>query len=202
MNEGKANQLFTNSAFLPTAFGEFEIKAIAQNKEDWMPHLVLIHTKIDITKPVTIRIHSECITGDLFHSSRCDCGDQLTKAMELVGQEQGMLIYLRQEGRGIGILNKLKAYNLQDEGFDTIKANTQLHLPIDARTYEIAIETLNVLGVKQIKLITNNPEKLKAFDDSGIEITQRISLNIPANPINNKYLKTKKDKMGHFFGEL
>lgn len=190
--------IFTEQAKLPSKYGDFDLIALADSTEDQMPHLVLKHEQIDLSKPVTMRIHSECITGDLFGSLRCDCGEQLDQSMKIIAEEKGLLIYLRQEGRGIGILNKLKAYNLQDEGMDTIKANTHLGLEADGRAYDIAINILNALQVKEVKLLTNNPEKIKAFDESQIKVIERIPISIPANDTNSKYLKTKKDQMGHF----
>lgn len=190
-------KLHTEKAILPTKHGDFELIAFAKNEKDWMPHLALKHQKLNNSEPVIVRIHSECITGDLFHSERCDCGPQLDASLEVIAEQRGLLIYLRQEGRGIGILNKLKAYNLQDDGMDTVKANTHLGLDADAREYHVAIEILNSLGISQIKLLTNNPEKMKAFDGSDIEIVERIPLRTPIHKNNQKYMDTKRDEMGH-----
>ncbi|MCL4154461.1 UNVERIFIED_CONTAM: hypothetical protein GTU68_057808 [Idotea baltica] len=148
-----------------------------------------------------VRIHSECITGDLFGSTRCDCGEQLQESMKIMSTRGGMILYLRQEGRGIGIIDKLKAYNLQDEGADTIDANTMLGHEADARTYEIAIQILSDLGIDQIDLITNNPEKIDAFQNSSITVRNRIPMVITPRKENEKYLKTKETLMGHLFGD-
>jgi len=146
---------------------------------------------------VNVRIHSECITGDLFGSTRCDCGEQLKASLDYIHEYGGMLIYLRQEGRGIGLVNKLKAYNLQDEGFDTVVANHQLGFATDLRNYDAALAILNQFGIKRIQLMTNNPEKLHAFETSGVSVESRIPLVIPAVSENERYLQTKKDSLGH-----
>lgn len=197
MHMESTNYLHTEKAKLPTKYGDFELIAFAQNEEDWMPHLALKHEKMNPDETVLVRIHSECITGDLFHSQRCDCGEQLDLSLLQITEKRGLLIYLRQEGRGIGILNKLKAYNLQDDGFDTIKANTHLGLDIDAREYHVAVEILHSLGIKKINLLTNNPEKLKALEDSDIEIMARVPLHAPIHENNKKYIETKRNDMGH-----
>ena len=183
------------SSRLPSKYGQFVMDAFDSGVEE-MPHLALRNDgfKADV---VNVRIHSECITGDLFGSARCDCGDQLTTSLAYIEQHGGMLIYLRQEGRGIGLVNKLKAYNLQDEGFDTVVANHQLGFATDLRTYEAAIAILKHFGIERIHLMTNNPEKLEAFETSGISIESRIPLVIPSVAENERYLKTKKDDLGH-----
>lgn len=173
--------------------------AFAHYPDDWMPHLALVHELCDLDKPVLTRIHSECITGDLFGSQRCDCGEQLERALEMIAEEHGILLYLRQEGRGIGIINKLKAYNLQDMGFNTIDANLHLGLEVDARHYDIAIEMLRSLGVSRINLLTNNPDKIEAFDDSPVKLVNRIPLVIMPKAENEAYLRTKQRDMGHLF---
>jgi 3,4-dihydroxy 2-butanone 4-phosphate synthase/GTP cyclohydrolase II len=171
--------------------------AFSADEADWMPHLALVHEKTDKTKPVALRIHSECITGDLFGSKRCDCGEQLLKALEVVGEHGGVILYLRQEGRGIGIINKLKAYNLQDLGMNTIDANLHLGLEVDARDYAIAVEILQLLDIREIRLLTNNPDKIVAFDHSAILVTERVPLIIEPHEENLDYLKTKQQAMGH-----
>lgn len=186
-------------AMIPTPWGNFNMIAFAVNEEEWMPHLAMVHENCDISKPVLTRIHSECITGDLFGSKRCDCGEQLEKALELTAQEGGVVLYLRQEGRGIGIINKLKAYNLQDQGFNTVDANIHLGLEVDARQYDIAIEMLQSLGITQINLLTNNPTKIEAFENGPIELVERKELFITPNENNMGYLKTKQFEMGHLF---
>lgn len=184
-------------AFIPTDWGEFRMMAFKSEVSDYDPEIVMVHPDLDTDKVVTMRIHSECITGDLFHSQRCDCGQQLDTAMRTVAREKGLLIYLRQEGRGIGIINKLKAYNKQDEGLDTIEANEALGLEVDGRTYEKVIEILQFLGVKRINLLTNNPIKIAAFDNGPIELVSRLPLEIKPTDTNAGYLKTKKESMGH-----
>lgn len=187
-----------SEAVIPMLYGDFNMIAYAEHEEEEMPHLALVSVPIDITKPVLVRIHSECITGDLFGSKRCDCGEQLEKSLQLAAENGGVVIYLRQEGRGIGIINKLKAYQLQDKGLNTIDANTHLGLEIDARQYDIAISILNDLGIHTIDLLTNNPKKVEAIEHSDITIRQRVPLDIPAKKENYQYLKTKKEAMGHF----
>lgn len=184
-------------ANIPTRWGDFTMIAYKSGLSDYIPDLALVHPDIDVRDTVDVRIHSECLTGDLFHSERCDCGDQLHAAMEHVSKNKGIVIYLRQEGRGIGIINKLKAYNKQDEGMDTVEANIALGLEIDYRHYRQAISILEEIGITQINLLTNNPEKIEAFDNSSVTVNQRIPLEIKANHNNHKYLKTKKDSLGH-----
>ncbi len=186
-------------AMIPTPWGNFRMIAFADNPENWMPHLALVHENFDPRKPTLVRIHSECITGDLFHSKRCDCGEQLYKALEMTALAGGIVIYLRQEGRGIGLINKLKAYNLQDLGLNTIDANVHLGLEIDARDYQIAIDMLLAIGVKQIQLLTNNPDKIEAFENSPIQVVSRIALVVEPQKENYNYLKTKKEELGHLF---
>jgi 3,4-dihydroxy 2-butanone 4-phosphate synthase/GTP cyclohydrolase II len=162
-----------------------------------MPHLALVHENIDFNQPVLIRIHSECITGDLFSSKRCDCGEQLLSAMDKISDENGILIYLRQEGRGIGIINKLKAYQLQDLGLDTVEANLHLGLSIDARDFTIALALLSDIGVKKVRLLTNNPDKTEIFNESSIDLVERVPLVIVPQEENRDYLRVKKERMGH-----
>lgn len=186
-------------ALIPTPWGNFNLIAFAAGQDDWMPHLALVHEHFDPSKPVLTRIHSECITGDLFGSKRCDCGEQLHKALEMTAAEGGLVLYLRQEGRGIGIINKLKAYNLQDLGFNTVDANLHLGLEVDARQYDTAIEMMEALGIKQIRLLTNNPDKIEAIDHSEIEIVNREPLVVQPRRENINYLLTKQENMGHLF---
>ena len=186
-------------ALIPTPWGKFNMIAFAEKEDEWMPHLALIHENCDPQGTVLTRIHSECITGDLFGSKRCDCGEQLDRAMELTARAGGVVLYLRQEGRGIGIINKLKAYNLQDLGLNTVDANIHLGLEVDARQYDIAIEMLGLLNISKIHLLTNNPEKIEAFEHSSIEVVSRHPLEIEPKKENIDYLKTKRDEMGHLF---
>ncbi len=182
---------------IPTKHGSFMTIAYSSIENDPMPHIVLLNPDTDLTKPVNIRVHSECMTGDVFGSYRCECGEQLDKAMEYVAEHGGLVIYLRQEGRGIGIINKLHAYVKQDEGYDTAEANKVLGFGYDDRTYEDAVAILRDLGVKAIQLITNNPSKIEALEESGIRVDGRIALNIKPRIENLGYLKTKKEKFGH-----
>ena len=182
---------------LPTDFGNFKLLAFSEKEEDWMPHLALIAEGTELDTVTNIRIHSECITGEIFHSRKCECGQQLDAAMKYISENGGIILYLRQEGRNIGIINKIKAYQLQELGLDTVEANLQLGLPADDRDFNVAIEILNILGVKKINLLTNNPEKLSFVENSNIQLVKRIPLNIKANHINKSYLEVKKSYFGH-----
>lgn len=186
-----------SEAMMPMPYGNFKMIAYASRKREKMPHFAIVSEHLDTSKPVLVRIHSECITGDLFGSKRCDCGEQLDKALKLSAEEGGVVVYLRQEGRGIGIINKLKAYQLQDTGLNTIDANTHLGLEIDAREYDVAVKILKDLGISAIELLTNNPKKIEAIANSSIEIKKRVPIDIPAKKENYGYLKTKKEEMGH-----
>ena len=145
-----------------------------------------------------VRVHSECITGDVFGSSKCDCGAQLDQSIALIGEQGGVIIYLRQEGRGIGLSNKLKAYALQEQGFDTVEANVKLGLPVDSRDYDVAYQILNFLGIGVLRLLTNNPNKVSALEQSGIVVSERIPLLVEPNPNNRDYLSVKQTKLGHY----
>lgn len=184
-------------ALIPTDWGEFLMKAYSSSEGDPMPHIVLINQPLDITQVVNVRIHSECITGDLFKSHRCECGEQLDYSMRYIAKHGGVLVYLRQEGRGIGIINKLHAYVKQDQGLDTAQANEALGLGIDERTYEDAITILNDLKITKLNLITNNPDKLKLFKSTNIELLERIPVVVIPKAENQHYLQTKKKKFGH-----
>jgi len=179
----------SNEAKLPTKFGEFKIKSFKDDKE----HLVIY--KEPFGEAPIVRIHSECLTGDALGSLKCDCGEQLQYALNLIEKEGGMVIYLRQEGRGIGLFNKVNAYNLQDNGLDTVEANHQLGFEADMRDFSIVSEILKHFNISKIKLLTNNPKKINSIKD--IEIIQRIPIQVGKNKYNEKYLKTKKEKMGH-----
>lgn len=185
------------AADIPTEHGDFKMITYGSDHSDYSPHIAMVTQDLDVEHPVLVRIHSECITGDLFGSKRCDCGKQLDESLNRISNEGGVLIYLRQEGRGIGIVNKLKAYNLQDEGMDTAEANVALGYPIDQRSFEAAIEILKDLKIKSIKLLTNNPEKVSAVDTTEIEVITREKIVIPPCSENIKYLRTKQDDMGH-----
>lgn len=183
---------------MPTKWGNFRLLAYADAAEDAMPHLAMVHEDFNPDMPVLMRIHSECLTGDVFGSRRCDCGQQLSKSLELTAAAGGVVIYLRQEGRGIGLINKLKAYRLQDNGLNTADANTHLGFEVDARSYEAAIAIMLDLGITQIQLLTNNPLKVKALEGSPVRVVHRVPLIIEPHEDNEYYLQTKKDVMGHW----
>ncbi|KUJ53856.1 GTP cyclohydrolase II [Chryseobacterium aquaticum] len=188
-------------ANVPTEYGNFRMIAFSEESTNWMPHMAIIAENTDFSNPVNVRFHSECITGEVFHSQKCECGQQLDSAMKYMQENGGIIVYLRQEGRNIGIINKLKAYSLQEKGFDTVAANLELGLPADDRNFDIAIEILNILDVKSINLLTNNPEKVKFVEQSNITLNSRIPLQIPANDSSRGYLQTKKDYFGHLLDE-
>ncbi|ODM55136.1 GTP cyclohydrolase II [Elizabethkingia meningoseptica] len=187
---------------IPTDFGVFTVYAFSEHENDWNPHLVLVSENSDFTKAMNVRFHSECITGEIFHSKKCECGQQLNAAMKYMAENGGMIVYLRQEGRNIGIINKLKAYVLQEKGFDTVEANLMLGLPADGRNFNIAVEILKILNVKEINLLTNNPDKLKSLENSGIHLKSRIPLEIESNEVNQSYLVKKKDYFGHLLQKV
>jgi len=171
--------------------------AYSDSPDEQMPHLALVHENFNPSEPTLVRIHSECMTGDLFGSNRCDCGEQLGKSLKMAADQGGVVIYLRQEGRGIGLINKLKAYNLQDNGLNTVEANTHLGLEVDARQYGIAVAIMEDLEISKIRLLTNNPLKIEAIEQSPIEVIDRIPLIIKPNRDNKYYLQIKQDMMGH-----
>lgn len=182
---------------LPTKHGTFRLhlfRNVVDNKE----HIALVKGEINPDKPIIVRVHSECLTGDLLGSLRCDCQDQLHKSMRIIEHEgNGIIVYMRQEGRGIGLANKLKAYKLQDDGRDTVEANEALGFKADLRDYGIGAQILRELGVRKMILLTNNPKKVIGLKGYGLEIVKRIQIEIPANSVNERYLKTKRDKLGH-----
>jgi 3,4-dihydroxy 2-butanone 4-phosphate synthase/GTP cyclohydrolase II len=182
---------------LPTEFGDFKLVAFTQLTNN-LPHLALVKGDISTSEPVLVRVHSSCVTGDIFGSYKCDCGPQLHRSMQMVEQEgRGVVLYMNQEGRGIGLINKLKAYHLQELGRDTVEANIELGFKGDERDYGVGAQILRQLGVTKMILISNNPVKRIGLESYGLEITENIPLIIEPNPYNTFYLATKRDKMGH-----
>ena len=191
---------------LATDSGQF-LMHLFRSKVDGKEHVALTlgmpppdvdNLRAAVDEPVHVRVHSECLTGDVFHSQRCDCGGQLHKAMQMIQAEgRGVLVYLRQEGRGIGLANKLRAYHLQDKGLDTVEANEALGLPVDLREYGIGAQILHFLGVRQMRLLTNNPKKIHGLSGYGLELVDQVPLEVPSNPNNVRYLATKREKLGH-----
>jgi 3,4-dihydroxy 2-butanone 4-phosphate synthase/GTP cyclohydrolase II len=191
---------------LATDSGQF-LMHLFRSKVDGKEHVALTlgmpapdvnHLRAAVAEPVHVRVHSECLTGDVFHSQRCDCGGQLHKAMQMIqAAGRGVLVYLRQEGRGIGLANKLRAYHLQDKGLDTVEANEALGLPVDLREYGIGAQILHFLGVRQMRLLTNNPKKIHGLSGYGLELVDQVPLEVPTNPNNARYLATKREKLGH-----
>jgi 3,4-dihydroxy 2-butanone 4-phosphate synthase/GTP cyclohydrolase II len=194
------NESFVHMAaetILPTPLGEFRAIAFVNDIDDY-EHLALVKGKIEPEKEVMVRVHSECLTGDVFGSYRCDCGEQLKRAMKMVQEEGlGVILYLQQEGRGIGLANKLKAYALQDKGFDTVEANEELGFDPDLRDYGVGAQILVALGVRKMRLITNNPKKIVGLEGYGLEVAGRVPIEIKPRPENRKYLLTKCQKLGH-----
>lgn len=182
---------------LSTVFGSFQLY-LYRNKMDGKEHLALVKGELDTSNPILVRVHSECLTGDIFGSLRCDCGDQLHRSLEMIENNgSGILLYMRQEGRDIGLINKLKAYKLQEKGLDTVEANEALGFHPDPRDYGIGAQILVDLGVRKMKLITNNPKKRVGLESYGLEISELVPIEISPNSKNEKYLKTKRDKLGH-----
>lgn len=187
-------------ARLPTEYGEFQVRAYSTEIDDKI-HIALIKGNISKEKSALVRVHSECLTGDIFMSSRCDCGPQLHSALEKIENEgSGVLLYMRQEGRGIGLINKLKAYGIQDTGLDTVEANERLGFAPDLRDYGIGAQILKDIGVEKMRIMTNNPRKIVGLEGYGLSITERIPLEIQSVMENEKYLRTKKNKLGHLLG--
>jgi 3,4-dihydroxy 2-butanone 4-phosphate synthase/GTP cyclohydrolase II len=189
---------FSEVAKLPTSHGDFHVRVVKDN--GGTEHVIIYKGEVENAINIDVRVHSECLTGEVFESRRCDCDQQLDWALDHIESiGTGMVIYLRQEGRGIGLFNKIRAYALQDTGLDTVEANIELGFPSDMRTYEFAGEILNTLGIRSINLITNNPRKLDALRKHGIEIKRRIPILIEPNEHNRHYLNVKGDKMNHLF---
>lgn len=186
-----------SKAKIPTEWGNFEMIAYGSNMDDPMPHLALIHEKTTSRSDILVRIHSECMTGDLFQSTRCECGGQLRKSLDLIERDGGILIYLRQEGRGIGLIEKFRAYQLQDQGLDTVEANIELGHAPDERSFDLGVQILTDLGIESIRLLTNNPDKIKAIEESSITLLERVPIIIAPNEDNQNYMRTKKKVLGH-----
>lgn len=193
---------FVAKSKLPTAYGDFDIH-VFQDPKTGEEHVALSKGGADLSgQPVLVRIHSECLTGDAFGSLKCDCGPQLHATMKMIHDAgQGVILYLRQEGRGIGLTNKIRAYALQDQGHDTVDANLLLNLPADARRYDMCLIMLGHLKVDEVKLITNNPLKIKALQDLGINVVDRVRLTVGLNIFNQDYLNTKQKRMSHMYEE-
>lgn len=186
---------------LPTAYGDFHAIGYRETLHD-KQHLALIYGEVDGRSDVLVRVHSECLTGDVFHSLRCDCGEQLEQAMRRVAEAgRGAIVYMDQEGRGIGLHNKIRAYNLQDAGLDTVEANVALGLPVDSREYGVGMQILLDLGIRRLRLMTNNPTKRSGLEGFGLEVVERVPLEVTPNPHNLRYLKTKREKMGHLLAD-
>lgn len=184
------------SALLPTKYGNFQIQVIEE--KPGKEHVILTKGEVANREGVPVRIHSECLTGEVLHSLRCDCEEQLKAAQRYIDEKGcGVLVYLRQEGRGIGLFNKVQAYALQDQGLDTVEANEQLGLPADSRTYHFAAAVLKMLGVRSVRLLTNNPVKIESLEREGITILECVPLRVPPNPHNSGYLRTKRKKFNH-----
>jgi 3,4-dihydroxy 2-butanone 4-phosphate synthase/GTP cyclohydrolase II len=182
---------------MPTHHGDFMLRAYRQTNTDEV-HIALFKGQWEENEPIPVRVHSSCVTGDIFHSMRCDCGDQLEAAMQMVEKVgKGVVLYMNQKGRGIGLINKLHAYKLQEQGLDTVEANLELGFKMDNRDYGVGAQILRDLGVRKMKLITNNPKKRVGLIGYGLEIVDTIPIEIEPNKYNEKYLTTKRDKMGH-----
>lgn len=187
---------------LPTRYGQFRMVAYTTTVDDTV-NVALVKGRVDGPEPVLVRVHSECMTGDVFHSLRCDCGEQMEAALDAIeGRGAGVFLYMRQEGRGIGLVNKLKAYGLQDEGIDTVEANARLGFADDLREYGIGAQILHDLGVRQMELITNNPRKIVGLGSYGLEVVRRVPLEVEPNDQNLRYLRTKKRKLGHLLEQV
>ena len=182
---------------MPTSYGEFTAVAFRE-KLNGKTHVALVKGAVDGAENVLVRVHSECLTGDVFHSLRCDCGEQLEQALaQIEGEGTGVLLYMAQEGRGIGLINKLRAYELQEQGMDTVEANLELGFPADARDYGIGNQILSDLGLTTLRILTNNPKKLIGIDGFGLTVVEQVPIEVPPNAENSRYLAVKRDKLGH-----
>lgn len=189
---------YITSCKLPTPWATFELHAFVE-PETGKEHLAMTLGRVDDGEPVLARVHSECMTGDVLFSQRCDCGAQLESALRHIASGgRGVLLYLRQEGRGIGLLNKMRAYRLQEQGVDTVEANEQLGFPADLRRYDLCVPMLAHLGIRQLRLMTNSPRKIALLRDAGVDVVERIPLVVNRNPYNDAYLNTKAAKLGHW----
>lgn len=188
-------------AFLPSIYGVFDIHSFPNVENPYAPDLVLVAGNLSSQVNPLLRLHSECLTGDVFGSLRCDCGSQLHDSLIQIAQHGGLLIYMRQEGRGIGLHHKIEAYHMQDEGLDTVQANEALGFEPDLRNYDIAVNILKEFGLDSVRLLTNNPNKVYSLEKAGIRVIERIPLISPFNDYNKNYLNTKREKLGHLFPE-
>ena len=185
------------TAPLPTEYGEFAIH-VYEREDDGETHVALVHGDLGDGRDVLVRVHSSCLTGDIFHSVKCDCGEQLQAALQRIAAEgRGVLVYLNQEGRGIGLANKIRAYALQAQGYDTVEANERLGFGADEREYGSGVEILRDLGVHSVRLLSNNPKKLLGVESHGLRVSELLPLEVPASELSREYLRTKKEKLGH-----
>lgn len=190
------------SSRLPTEYGEFAMH-VYETAFGGDPHVALVRGDLAAGENVLTRVHSSCVTGDIFHSARCDCGQQLDTALRRIAAEgSGVLIYLHQEGRGIGLANKIRAYALQDNGLDTVEANEHLGFPADLRDYRVAVQMLRDVGVRSIRLLSNNPRKLSGVSGEGVSVSERLPIEVLASEASARYLRTKKDKLGHLLSSV
>ena len=197
MSEVLASLDTVPNAVLPTRFGTFQIYGFESDEDDEQL-VALVRWPLSDQRPTLVRIHSQCVTGDIFHSLRCDCGEQLERALQTIAEAgSGVLLYQFQEGRGIGLINKLHAYQFQDQGADTVEANARLGFEADLRSYRFCAEVLLRLGISRIRLMSNNPDKIRGLEAEGLQVVERVPLVVAPSPVSQEYLKTKKEKLGH-----